>query len=340
MSSRPPGMSPAKNGPAAIWRGLLCLGLAAALTAASGAGEDRTASPSAADNAVSPAKTAGANNTTPAEKSPSATGTGATAAGPAESPSRIAAAEKGPTKRVARKLPSSSTPETPIQRATRIVAECQDRYQSVADYTCTFFKRERISGRLIPAHIMAMKVRTKPQSIYLRFEQPAKGREAIYIAGRHGGKVLAHDVGFNKLVAGTLALAPTSSRAMEDCRHPITEAGIGPLLETVSKRWAIELNPDETTVNFADMKVGEQHCAMIETTHPQKSGNFLFYRVRLYIDKEMGLPIRFEAYDWPKRKGAEPELAEEYTYSNLKLNVGLSDVDFDVANGAYSFGRF
>jgi hypothetical protein len=54
----------------------------------------------------------------------------------------------------------------------------------------------------------------------------------------------------------------------------------------------------------------------------------------------MGLPIRFEAYDWPKHKGAEPELAEEYTYSNLKLNVGLSDRDFDVANGAYSFGRF
>ncbi len=187
---------------------------------------------------------------------------------------------------------------------------------------------------------MAMKVRTKPQSIYLRFQQPATGREAIYIAGRHGGKVLAHDVGFNKLVAGTLALEPTSSRAMDDCRHPITEAGIGPLLETVSKRWAVELDPDETVVKFADMLVGEQHCTMIETTHPKKSRAFMFYRVRLYIDKELGLPIRFEAYDWPKSKRAEPELAEEYTYTGLKLNVGLSDLDFDVANSAYSFGRF
>ena len=77
------------------------------------------------------------------------------------------------------------------------------------DYTCTFYKRERIAGRMTPLHIMAMKVRTKPQSIYLKFQQPAHGREAIYIAGRHGGKVLAHDVGLNKILAGTLQLEPT-----------------------------------------------------------------------------------------------------------------------------------
>ena len=105
------------------------------------------------------------------------------------------------------------------------------------DYTCTFFKRERISGKLIPAHVMAMKVRTKPQSVYLRFQQPAKGREAIYIAGRHGGKVLAHDVGFNKLLAGTLRssrppLVPWKTAAIRSprqasgpCSRPFRNAG-------------------------------------------------------------------------------------------------------------------
>ena len=230
--------------------------------------------------------------------------------------------------------------ERPIERAIRIVAECQERYHSVTDYTCTFWKRERISGILIPAHVMAMKVRTKPQSIYLRFEQPAKGREAIYVAGRHGGKVVAHDVGINKLLAGTLHLEPTSTRAMEDCRHPITEAGIGPLLETVSRRWALELNENETVVTFEDMVVGDRPCQMIESTHSSRKGDFLFHKVRLFIDKDLGLPIRFEAYDWPKKSGVEPELAEEYTYSNLKLNVGLKEIDFDVANRTYSFGRF
>ena len=325
-------MSPAKNGPATVWHGLASLGLVTALAAASGAGEDRTASSSTTEKSAPASKPAGASEKTAGEKSP--------ADKPAPPANRLAAVDSQITNRAARKPEKPPAHETPIERANRIVAECQDRYQSVTDYTCTFLKRERIAGKLIPAHIMAMKVRTKPQSIYLKFQQPARGREAIYIAGRHGGRVLAHDVGFNKLLAGTLALEPTSSRAMTDCRHPITEAGIGPLLDTISKRWALELNPSETVVNFANMLVGEQHCLMIESTHPEKRADFMFYRVRLYIDKEVGLPIRFEAYDWPRRRGTEPDLAEEYTYRDLKLNVGLSDLDFDVANAAYSFGRF
>ena len=37
---------------------------------------------------------------------------------------------------------------------------------------------------------------------------------------------------------------------------------------------------------------------------------------------------------------ASPEMVEEYSYTDLKLNVGLSDLDFDVSNKDYAFGRF
>lgn len=66
----------------------------------------------------------------------------------------------------------------------------------------------------------------------------------------------------------------------------------------------------------------------------------MFYRVRVFFDQELGLPIRFEAYDWPASLKAVPELVEEYIYMDLKLNVGLCDLDFDVTNAYYSFGRF
>jgi len=38
--------------------------------------------------------------------------------------------------------------------------------------------------------------------------------------------------------------------------------------------------------------------------------------------------------------GAAPELVEEYTYLDLRTDVGLTDRDFDPRNAAYSFGRF
>jgi Protein of unknown function (DUF1571) len=271
------------------------------------------------------------------------------ATGPA-APNRIASVDKAQRRglvvitavpEVADAAAASTRARTPVERAIHAIAESQSRYDRVEDYTCTLYKRERIAGRMTPLHIMSMKVRSKPQSIYLKFQQPAHGREAIYIEGRHGSKVLAHDVGLNKLLAGTLALEPTSSRAMEDCRHPITEAGIGPLLDTLAKRWAVELDPDETKLTFHDdLLIGPRRCTMIESAHPQRRAEFLHYMVRVYIDQELGLPIRFEAFDWPGRPGSEPALTEEYSYIHLKLNVGLRDIDFDVANSTYSFGRF
>jgi hypothetical protein len=231
--------------------------------------------------------------------------------------------------------------EEPIGRAIRTITECQEKFQSIKDYTCIFYKRERIDRRLTPQFVMAMKERTRPKSIYFRFEEPYRGREAIYVHGKNQGKILAHDVGITKFLAGTMELEPTSSRAMEDNRHPISEAGIGSLIDTVARRWIGELSPDESTVEFdPEMMVGDRRCLLIESIHPVRQSRFLFHKVRLFIDSELNLPIRFEAYDWPKHQGQPPELVEEYSYADLKLNVGLRDEDFDTANRQYSFGRF
>ena len=196
------------------------------------------------------------------------------------------------------------------------IADCQARYDRVEDYTCTFYKRERIAGRMTPLHIMSMKVRTKPQSIYFKFQQPAHGREAIYIAGRHGGKVLAHDVGLNKIL-GRHACARAHLR-----RVPWRTAGIrSPRPESVpcSIPWRSagpsSWIPRRRKLAFRDdMLVGPRRCTMIESTHPHRRPEFLHHMVRVYIDQELGLPIRFEAFDWPRHPGAEPELTEEYSY--------------------------
>ena len=49
---------------------------------------------------------------------------------------------------------SLAAEETPIARALRMITDCQTRYQEVSDYTCTFYKRERIDGVLTPQFVM------------------------------------------------------------------------------------------------------------------------------------------------------------------------------------------
>ncbi len=270
-------------------------------------------------------------------------GVGATAA--TENPPRVASRSnsvpKIPKIVGAQSADSAASAEEPVTRAKRMIGECKVKMDAVQDYTCTFHKRERISGRLTSPHVMAFKSRTAPTSFYFKFQRPKTGREAIYVAGRNGGKVLAHDVGLGKFLAGTLRLDPLGGMAMEDNRHPINEAGLANLIDSVHRHWNAELTPEESILHFhPSMQVGPRVCTMIESIHSQKQPQFLFHMVRLYIDKEQGLPIRMEAYDWPKTAGAAPELVEEYTYLDLKLNVGLTDADFDPSNMAYAFGRF
>jgi hypothetical protein len=231
--------------------------------------------------------------------------------------------------------------ESPSARAVKEILACRARFANVKDYTCTFYKRERIDGELSSMNVMTMKMRNAPYSIYFRFHQPNKGREAIFVEGRNDGRILAHDVGFTKLLAGTMKLDPHGARAMENCRHPITKAGIGHLIETIADRWQAELSDEESVVLFdPKIRVGSAPCLLVEAIHPEKKPGFYYHKVRLFIDAELGIPIRYEAYDWPAKPGGAPELLEEYAYDGVKLNVGLGDGDFDAANQLYSFGRF
>jgi hypothetical protein len=79
---------------------------------------------------------------------------------------------------------------------------------------------------------------------------------------------------------------------------------------------------------------------LVEAVHPRKQPQFFYHKVRLFIDSKLGIPVRYEAYDWPAKPGDAPDLLEEYAYDGIQLNVGLTESDFDPANPLYAFGRF
>jgi outer membrane lipoprotein-sorting protein len=238
--------------------------------------------------------------------------------------------------------PPTLAPADPIAEAQALIAACAERYQDVRDYTCHFTKRERLkNGRLADPQVMEMKARSTPLSIYFRFRRPHEGREAIWVDGSNDDKLIVHDVGLGKFLAGTLRLDPTSRMAMADNRHPINEAGIGFLIEQVRAGWASEMKAGETEVTISrSARVEDRPCTLVESKHTRIDPGFRYHKIKVYIDNEHMLPIRFEAYDWPREDGAEADLLEEYTYQDLQLNVGLSEIDFSPENESYAFGRF
>ena len=73
--------------------------------------------------------------------------------------------------------------------------------------------------------------------------------------------------------------------------------------------------------------------------YPEYRKNLTFHLARIFVDDQLDVPVRYAAYWWPKNEGGAPQLLEEYTYTDLKLNVGLTDQDFDRANPEYQFRR-
>ena len=87
---------------------------------------------------------------------------------------------------------------------------------------------------------------------------------------------------------------------------------------------------------FRGSKVNDRPCTSIEVVHPVPRNNFRFHLLRVFIDEELKVPIRYELYGWPRQPGGPAELVEEYTYVNLKLNNGYGDADFDPRNPRYA----
>jgi len=152
---------------------------------------------------------------------------------------------------------------------------------------------------------------------------------------------MVHSTGVEKVVGGTVALNPRGDMAMENSRHDITEAGIGNLVEQLVTRWEAERKLGQTQVEIKqNAAVDGRPCTCVKTTHPNDPRHYAYNRSRVFFDKEHGLPIRFEGYDWPRRGSApDGDRLEEYTYRDLKFNVSLTSADFSTENPKYNFGR-
>ncbi len=235
---------------------------------------------------------------------------------------------------------AAATPaEHPLVPAIEMAKKVQDHIQKdVKDYTCTLIKRERIGKELGENQFIAMKVRNDPLCVYMSFMVPDKGREVMFLAGKNGGKMAAHAGSGLQARFGTVWLDPVGPMAMKDQRYPITEVGIANLTRRLLEVADNDKKFGECEVKFfPGATINARKVTCIEVTHPVPRVNFRFHKARIYLDDELNVPIRYEAYEWPAKGSTEPVLLEEYTYVDLKLNVGLKDQDFDVNNPAYHF---
>lgn len=219
---------------------------------------------------------------------------------------------------------------SPMDEPLRLVQRAAQSYAAIQDYACLFVKREQIGGQLGPDNIIHMKVKTQPFSVCLQWQAPRdqEGQEVIYVLGGNGGNMRVKPAGGLRLL-GFISMDPNDPRAMKNSRHPITQAGLGSLIERLAKGWAQEKLLNVTQVKTGTYEYARRRCTRVETIHSANPGQQLsYYRTVVYFDQETSLPIRVENYDWPRFQDDPGQMLEMYSYVNLQLNVGLPDTIF------------
>jgi hypothetical protein len=243
--------------------------------------------------------------------------------------------------------PSNSITPHPLDRAIEMAKEGLINIQSnVHDYSAIMVKRERIDGTLGCPEYMQMKIRCPrtiagkqvPFSVYLKTLKPRKsaGREVVWIQGENGNKLCAHETGL--LGMKRFYLDPDGWVAMKSNRYPIYDAGIENLIIKLIEKANFAKNTGHSVVNYRDnAEIMKRKCFLIELVNQQRHEGDEFFKAHVFIDKELNLPVRYVAYDWPTSPSGKPEVIEEYTYVKINLNQGFSDIDFSPENPAYKF---
>ena len=254
-----------------------------------------------------------------------------------------------PEKSAATVVPAAAAPHPlnrAIERAHTMLAKMRGE---VFDYTAIMAKREQIKGVVGDQSYMELKVRCprqvghqqNPFSIYMKFLKPREttGREVIWVDGQDESKLVVHE-GSGLMKFRRFYLAPTSFLAMRGQRYPIYEAGLENLVVKLIEKAERDRAAGPCIVNYRDNgMILKRPCDVIEVIHKSRGPSYEFHKAQVFIDQELQLPVRYAAYDWPTTPGGESKLLEEYTYYKVKLNTGLTAMDFSPENTAYNFPK-
>lgn len=212
-------------------------------------------------------------------------------------------------------------------------------------YTATIHKREFVSGELQDEHVILMKCRQKPFSVYLKWETADPGREVIFVEGSRQGKMIGHDGGW-KIKFPALVLPVDCKLALRDARYPVTESGIGGLNKIMLKIHQEDVQ--KNSVRTCDIKSGqpfnERTCDVYTVVYKSAWDSPTYRKAITYIDSEWKVPIQSHHFEWPKTTETCSEeeidgstLIESYTFTDVQFGIPLTDRDFDPKNPEYDF---
>ena len=260
-----------------------------------------------------------------------------------------------------------------IEQIGALLRRSSEVLAAVDDYRGTLWKQERFGDELLE-QTLAFKF-SRPFKVYIKYVEPHAGREVIYIRGTNRNRVRAHkgsvpDLAVSLSPFGRISMKgnhhPITSFGLEsmlriaassvrkairrgDASISLSDGGI----VLGHPTWRIEMQTNAgghyVTVRASenlwelarrvgqDMYVILHHNEDIRSPRDVRPGQRVFIpryyasRGQFFFSKQTHLMIKTVTWDHQGR------LYERYEFSDLELNPGLDDQDFDYRNEGYDF---
>jgi hypothetical protein len=215
-----------------------------------------------------------------------------------------------------------------------IAAKSAQRYATMDTYIMRLRRREHVGNQKRPEEILLCKFRKEPWSVYFKWLGPeAKNREVVYVKGRYENVIhtltAAGDILF--VPAGKhIKVAPDSVLVKSKSRYPITEAGVGTLIERFGRMVEAAEKGDqrEGAVKYMGQIKRPEFDNNLETvlqvlpprtdsTLPRGGQRYWFFDTTLF------LPVLIITQDDTGRE------VEYYCHDRFLLNVKLDEDDFN-----------
>jgi hypothetical protein len=212
-----------------------------------------------------------------------------------------------------------------------VIAQAVESYKGVRDYRCVFHKRHRIGGKLQDNQRILLKF-MKPMSIYMKWLAGRhEGQEILYAPARYGEKGFARAGGLKGKLMPVIRIDVDGYWVRRDSIHDLDHVGIGYFLDVFMENSRRARDTGEgALIDRGEDAVCGRPARVIEAVLPRaREKGYYCHRCIVSLDRENKLPVRIQIFDW------DDNLAEEYVYENLELNVGLTDRDFDRKNKEY-----
>ncbi|HWA99105.1 MAG TPA: DUF1571 domain-containing protein [Pirellulales bacterium] len=216
-----------------------------------------------------------------------------------------------------------------LDHCLRLLVAADELLSQTQTVQATFHKRERLGGVLEEQNVIDLRVRREPMAVYMRWQRPDEGREAIWRADANDGQIVVHPGGWKGRWVPVVKVDPFGARAASGSRRPINTSGPwhfnGRLIALVQ---SMQQSPAGTRVVNDQATLHGEPCERYTLVRSEPGSGHEMHKAVIWIEQDRLLPIGFDLYGWPAEGATEPPLEESYAFMHLNLNPTLDDSAF------------